>query len=101
MIRTEDVLHVKRVIFTLKLRREDSASASRFMIILAEFPGELCETFQVLIHEKKSVNDSTRFNDELFAKLESLVEDKCTTPNQRERILILYSDRNVSDKGIS
>ena len=64
------------------------ASGISNIIILSSDSDELCNGLKLLLHEKCAGNLSDLNNEEFFAILDKLLENKCLSKNQLKQILI-------------
>ena len=65
-----------------------SASGVSKTIFLSSDPDELCERLKLLLQEKHAGNNSDIITDEIVAIIDKLLEYKCISKKQHERILI-------------
>ena len=68
----------KRAILASGFKRSDRT------ISLSENPNELYDKLCLIIQEKQGGNDTNRFDDEIVAKFDKLLEYKYITPTQHE-----------------
>ena len=51
-------------------------------------PDELCNRLKLLLQERRAGNNSDLINDEIVARVDTLLENKCTSKRQHKQILI-------------
>ena len=54
-------------------------------IFLSENPSELCDRLCLIIQEKQAGNDTKRFDNQIDAIFDKLLEYKCITPTQHKK----------------
>ena len=55
---------------------------------LSSDPDELCNRLKLLLQEEQAGNSSDIINDEIFAIVDKLLEDKCISKKQHKHILL-------------
>ena len=65
-----------------------SASGISKTIFISSDPDELCDRLKLLLQEKNGGNNSVLINEEIVAILDKLLEYKCISKKQHEKILI-------------
>ena len=65
-----------------------SASGVSKTIFLSSNPNELCDRLKLLLQEKHGGNNSNIIDEETFAIVEKLLENKCISKKQHKQILI-------------
>jgi len=68
-------------------KRAILASGFEEVIFLSENPNELCNRLCLIIQEKQAGNDTNKFDNEIIAILDKLLEYKSITPTQHKKIL--------------
>ena len=57
------------------------------VIFLSEHPNELCDRLCLIIQQKQAGNDTNKFDNEIVAILDKLLEYKSITSSQQKKIL--------------
>ena len=80
----------------IKLLKSPAIMVSGFSktISLSSDPDELCKRFKMLLQEKLVGNNSDKFNDEIVAIVDNLLEYKCICNKQHKQIVIKCSRLN-------
>ena len=68
-----------------------SASGISKTRFLTSDPDELCDRLKILLQEKHGGSNSDKFNDEIVAIVDKLLEYRCISNKQHEQILIKYN----------
>ena len=73
----------------IKLLKSPAILASSVLktIFLSSDPNELCDRLKLLLQEKHAGNNSDIINEEIVAIIEKLLEYKCISKKQHNRIL--------------
>lgn len=72
-------------------KRAILASGLQKVIFLSENPNELCDRLHLIIQEKQGGNDTNRFDNEIVAIIDKLLEYKSITAKQHKQILINFN----------
>ena len=72
-------------------KRAILASGLQKVIFLSENPNELCDRLHLIIQEKQGGNDTNRFDNEIVAIVDKLLEYKSITTKQHKQILINFN----------
>ena len=63
------------------------ASSDQEVIFLSDNPNEICDRLHLIIQEKQARNDTTRFDNELVAKIDKILEYKSITSTQHKKFI--------------
>ena len=62
------------------------ASGIQEIVFLPENSNELCTRLRLIISEKRAGNDTNKFDSEIIAIFDKLLECKCITPTQHKKL---------------
>ena len=75
------------------------ASGLQKVIFLSENSNEICVGIYSLIQEKQARNHTSKFDDEIIAKVDKLLENKSNTPKQHKQTLNIFNQLHTKIGG--